>query len=281
MSFLYPLLLLTGLAAALPILLHLIRRREVQRLTFPAIRYLRMAEQRYARRLRLRHLALLAARVVLILLLAVAAAGPLVGRGGAADHRPTAVALVVDWSLSSAWPAGDQTLLDAFIARAMVTLDLATGDDHVALFGAVDPGEAALAVGPTAVREYLTELRPAAAVADLPGALREAAAWLASQEPLAGEIHILTDLQAASATVENADTSDPALRSRGLTVIGFAPQLEGRSNGTPAEPVPEEEPLTAGRRTAVSVPLSFFGPEVPPDPAVVRLLIGDDVVAVG
>ncbi|UCF18298.1 MAG: hypothetical protein JSU87_10060, partial [Gemmatimonadota bacterium] len=114
-----------------------------------------------------------------------------------------------------------------------------------------------------------------------PGALREAAAWLASQEPLAGEIHILTDLQAASARVATADTSDLALRSRGLTVIGFAPQLEGRSNGTPAEPVPEEEPLTAGRRTAVSVPLSFFGPEVPPDPAVVRLLIGDDVVAVG
>ncbi len=281
MSFLYPVLLLTGLAAALPVLLHLIRRRELRRLTFPAIRYLRLAEQRYARRLRLRHLALLAARVVLILLLAVAAAGPLVGRGSATDHRPTAIALVVDWSLSSARLIGEQTLLDSFVARALTTLDLATIDDRVALFSAVDPGEAAVALSSPAVGEYLNELRPAGALADLPSALQEAAAWLKSQEPLAGEIHLLTDLQAVSIPVPPPGASGLIRAGRGLSVIGYAPIVPEGANGAPAVPVPDELPLTVGRQTTISVPLHFFGPEVPPDPVVVRLVIGDDVVAVG
>ena len=70
-GFLYPALLVAALGAAVPIILHLIRRREAHRVVFPAIRYLRRAEQRQ-RRLRLRHLLLLAARVLMILLAAIA-----------------------------------------------------------------------------------------------------------------------------------------------------------------------------------------------------------------
>ncbi|NIU76354.1 MAG: hypothetical protein GWN71_23170, partial [Gammaproteobacteria bacterium] len=55
-GFLTPLLWGAAVAALVPIVLHLIRHREIRRIEFPAIRYIRRAEQRHARRLRLRHL---------------------------------------------------------------------------------------------------------------------------------------------------------------------------------------------------------------------------------
>src|SRR5690606_6768297 len=65
-NFLAPLLLTLGLAAAVPLLLHLMRRRLGTRVEFPAARYLVRAEQENSRRLRLRNLALMLLRVLLI-----------------------------------------------------------------------------------------------------------------------------------------------------------------------------------------------------------------------
>ena len=56
MSFLAPLWLLLGGAAAVPLLLHLMRRRTGVRVEFPAVRYLARAEKEHSSRLRLRNL---------------------------------------------------------------------------------------------------------------------------------------------------------------------------------------------------------------------------------
>ena len=75
MSFLEPLLLALGAAAAVPLLLHLLRRRSGTRIEFPAARYLARAEEENSRKLRWRNLALMILRVLLVLLIAVAAGG--------------------------------------------------------------------------------------------------------------------------------------------------------------------------------------------------------------
>ena len=49
MSFLAPLWLLAGAAAAVPLLLHLLRRRIGARIEFPAVRYLLRAEREHSR----------------------------------------------------------------------------------------------------------------------------------------------------------------------------------------------------------------------------------------
>ncbi|RPJ81906.1 MAG: hypothetical protein EHM13_09735, partial [Acidobacteria bacterium] len=73
LGFLAPAFLLGALAAAIPIVLHLLRRRPDSVFAFSAVRLLRPAPRREARRRRLRNLLLLGLRVAVLLLLAEAA----------------------------------------------------------------------------------------------------------------------------------------------------------------------------------------------------------------
>src|SRR5436305_2046193 len=95
MTFLAPLYLLLAGAIAVPLLIHLLRRRIGSRVEFPAARYLARAEQEHSRTLKLRNLLLMLLRVLALLAIAVAAARP-VARWMGAGHAPTALALVVD-----------------------------------------------------------------------------------------------------------------------------------------------------------------------------------------
>src|SRR5215210_188533 len=87
-------------ATAVPLLLHLLRRRIGTRVEFPAVRYLERAEQENSARLRLRNWLLMALRVLAVILIALAAARPAANVGGA-GHAPAAIALVLDNSLST------------------------------------------------------------------------------------------------------------------------------------------------------------------------------------
>ena len=100
MSFLAPLYLLLGLGAAVPLLLHLLRRNIATRVDFPAARYLLRAEQEHSRSLRVRNLLLMLLRVLLVLALTLAASRPFLA-GVGVGHGPTAVAILLDNSLST------------------------------------------------------------------------------------------------------------------------------------------------------------------------------------
>ncbi len=274
MGFLHPILALAALAIAVPIILHLVRRREVRRLTFPAVRYLRRAEQLHARRLRLRHLLLLAVRMSIVLVAAIAAAGPLIGRGDASDHRPTALAIIVDESQSSSRLLGDRSLLDLYVERATRSLGLATRDDRIALFSAVRPEQGAVTTDADGARVYLSALRPTAGVARLPSAIRQAEAWLGASGDRARELQVFTDLQRVSLEQLAVDSAVGA----GVAVIVYSPEPAEQPNGALGNPVPEVEPLTADLQTSVSIPLALHGGEPTDETVVIRLVAGDNVV---
>ncbi|MGH7632035.1 MAG: BatA domain-containing protein, partial [Gemmatimonadales bacterium] len=100
-GFLHPWLLAGLVAAGIPILLHLLQRREPPTVVFPAVRYLIAATQEHQRRLKLQNWLLLILRTALIVLLVLAAAGPTVPARGAPGHAPSALVVVVDNSASS------------------------------------------------------------------------------------------------------------------------------------------------------------------------------------
>ncbi|MEA3245893.1 MAG: BatA domain-containing protein, partial [Gemmatimonadota bacterium] len=79
MTFLSPLALLLAAAVAVPLVLHLLRRRTGEHVEFPALRYLLRAQREFSRTLKLRNLLLMLIRVATVLALALAAARP-VGR---------------------------------------------------------------------------------------------------------------------------------------------------------------------------------------------------------
>ncbi|HEX5971709.1 MAG TPA: BatA domain-containing protein [Gemmatimonadaceae bacterium] len=130
MSFLAPLWLLLAGAAAVPLLLHLLRRNVSARVEFPAARYLQRAEREHSRSLRLRNLLLMLLRVLLLLALALAAARPFV-RGVGRGHGATAVAVVLDNSLSTTAMSDGRPLFEQLRAAARDVLGAATPADRL------------------------------------------------------------------------------------------------------------------------------------------------------
>ncbi|HET7553023.1 MAG TPA: BatA and WFA domain-containing protein [Gemmatimonadaceae bacterium] len=193
-DFLSPLWLIATAAAAIPLFIHLLRRRTGARVDFPAVRYLARAEREHSRKLRLRNLLLMLLRVAAILLVAAAAARPVLRVGGG-GHAPTALAVVLDNSLSTSAIVGGRPVLEDLRARAAETVRRASADDRVWLVtadGAVHGG------GRAAVLDAISRVGPLAGAGDIEGAVTRAAA-LAGEAPLRErEMAIFTDGQATS-----------------------------------------------------------------------------------
>ena len=116
MSFLTPAFLFGALAAAVPIVLHFLRRERLPRVPFSDLRLLRGARIDHNRRQRLRELLLLALRVAALLLLALAFARPFVADRAASGEPATVV--LVDTSFSVSGPG--QAVEARALARAAI-----------------------------------------------------------------------------------------------------------------------------------------------------------------
>lgn len=131
MSFLAPLFLLGALAAALPIVLHLIRRTTREVTPFSSLRFLSPTPPRVTQRSRLENIWLLILRCLALALLALAFARPFF-RGAqpiesAAQSKATVV--LVDVSASMQRPG----LWDAAQARAAAILEAVPADEFAAM----------------------------------------------------------------------------------------------------------------------------------------------------
>ncbi|MGQ0715186.1 MAG: BatA domain-containing protein, partial [Gemmatimonadaceae bacterium] len=132
MEFLAPAWLAAAAAIAVPLLLHLMRRRIGTRIDFPAVRYLARAEREHSRKLRMRNLLLMLLRVAAVLVLTAAAARPIARLAGG-GHAPTTVAIVLDNSLSSSAIEEGRPVLDGLRTRARAVISRSTGDDRLFL----------------------------------------------------------------------------------------------------------------------------------------------------
>lgn len=191
MSFLAPFYLLLGGAIAVPLILHLMRRNIGLRVEFPAARYLARAEKEHSRTLKIRNLLLMFLRVLALLLIAMAAARP-VARWLGAGHAPTALAIVVDNSLSSSVVVNGRPLLDQFKAAARDVIGNAASTDRlwlVTIDGRVRGGS------PSVIRDELNRLEPIAGAGDPATAISRAAGVVRAAGLEAKQIALLTDGQ--------------------------------------------------------------------------------------
>lgn len=193
-EFLSPLWLLAAAAAAVPLFLHLLRRRIGTRVEFPAVRYLARAEREHSRKLRLRNLLLMLLRIAAVLAIAAAAARPVIRIGGG-GHAPTALAIVLDNSLSTSAIAGGRPVLDELRAQARHVVERASAEDRVWLVTA----DATIHGGTrSAVLGAIDRTEPLAGAGDLRVAVGTAAALAGSAGLREHEIAVLTDGQATS-----------------------------------------------------------------------------------
>lgn len=178
--------------AALPILIHLLRRHRADRVPFPSLRFVRASPAAAVRIRRPSDLVLLLLRVAALAAAVFAAAGPTAITPARLDqwNRKTARAIVVDVSDS---------------------MRVAGADGIPAETAA---GEAADAEEQSAT--YATRT----AVAELGSGVRRAAAWLATTPPSRREIVVISDFQRGSFDAETTAGLDPSLGIR-LVRVGL------------------------------------------------------------
>ncbi len=164
-------------AGVIPLVIHLLNRRQQKRLRFPAVRFVLISQRRVARTYNLRNWLLLAVRTLAVLLLALLLAHPLweTGVGLAARGAPLTAVLIVDNSLSMQVRQDGNPFDEAKEAAGRILEALDDGDRAAVIAtnplasvapGLKSPEEAALKdLGPLAVT---------AGTADLTGALRTA-----------------------------------------------------------------------------------------------------------
>ncbi|MEP7384569.1 MAG: BatA and WFA domain-containing protein, partial [Gemmatimonadota bacterium] len=217
MSFLAPLYLLLAAAVAIPLFLHLRRRRIQNRIDFPAVRYLARAERDNVRQLKIRNLLLMFLRIATVLAIAIAAARP-IGAFFGAGHVPTAMAIVLDNSLSTSAIVDGQPLLASLRARALDAANAASGSDRLWLVtadGSVTGG------GVDAVRQAIGRTDVYAGRGDLSTAITRAAGLVVGAGLEGRQVVVLTDGQASAWTLPVA-TGD--VRLSVLATAGAAPR---------------------------------------------------------
>src|ERR1043165_9872157 len=128
--FLHPLYLLGLAAASLPILIHLLNRRRLKRIQFPAVRFILLSQKRISRSYRLRHWLLLALRTLAVVFLALLLANPIfqTGAGLFAGGGPVSLVILLDNSLSMTWSADGNGFKQAKEAARLLISALSDGD---------------------------------------------------------------------------------------------------------------------------------------------------------
>ena len=199
MAFLNASLLFGGVLIALPILLHLLMRRQPRPIVFPALRFVLAKRDVNQRQLRLRHLLLLLLRCAAIALLAFALARPswkgsgVLGKEGA----PLAAAIVVDTSLRMEYTHDNAT-------RLAIAKEIATGllnqlpEEGVVSISDLSGIRPTFSLDNNAALQRLEQLTTTPSNRPLVEAVLEAIQLLQQKEEYRQELFVCTDLSAVN-----------------------------------------------------------------------------------
>ncbi len=145
MGFGLPLALLGALAVAAPIVVHLLRQRDVPTFRLPTVSLLSRATAESRRRLRLRDLWLLLLRALAVVAFALGAAQPWVATSRAFDDgRRASLAIVLDDSMSMTRREEGEPLLQTAVTRALEQLAALPPESEASLILAGAPARLAV-----------------------------------------------------------------------------------------------------------------------------------------
>ena len=219
MGLLAPLFLLGGLLAAVPVVLHLSRKRRPP-LPFPSFLFLKaLAAAARRKRRRIRDLPLLLLRAAALLLLALAFAQPILRReaGAAGGDSRRDAALLLDRSLSMSVPGRMAALAEAAAAE----LDSLSPGDRAVVIAFDDRAEALteLTDDRGALEAAVASVSPGAGGTRFPTALGLAARLLPESPGRRREVVLISDLQRTGFPDGRPETALPpgiGLRARAV-----------------------------------------------------------------
>jgi hypothetical protein len=197
MGFVTPALLAGAALIAVPIVLHLIMRREAQRIKFPALRFVQQRRNLNQHRLRLRHWLLLALRCAIIAFLAFALARPTLRGSGAAgkEGAPMAAALVFDNSLRMQYEQDNKSRLAKAKELAEWLVNQLPPECPVTVVDRAGR-QRGQDLDHDAAELRIERMELGAAVRPMTDALGDAVRWLETKKDFRGEVYVFTDMAA-------------------------------------------------------------------------------------
>jgi hypothetical protein len=229
--FLAPFLLAGLLAIAVPIWLHRVAKANPTQHPFASLMFLEPSETQRTAQRTLRYLLLLAARILLLILLVLAFAGPLLSTSVVPENTANARlhAIVLDGSMSM--QLGDRWQRALAIAERTIA-GARAGDRVMLVFAAgrrmqviVEPAPANDAA---ALRAQLRTLRPGVERLDYGLLMSTSKGWLGAP-PLPTSIHFISDLQQSASPLRFADLEPPPNTELVLHDVAADSELAGNT----------------------------------------------------
>lgn len=212
-------LLNAGLAAGaalavVPLILHLLMKQTPRHVIFPALRLIRERQKQAKKRLRVKNWLLLLARMALFALMALALARPSLHREteGGGENVDTAIALVVDTSLSMQYTERGNDRLKEAKLRAAEILKKATDRSEVFVIDSADAARPP-AVSPSAAMKRVEALTLRDANRKLNAAVVQAYAAVGASPLQRKEVYVLTDLARSAWDFGSSAVADAAKRA--------------------------------------------------------------------
>jgi hypothetical protein len=235
MGFLSPLLLASLAAIAVPLWLHLRRRRRQTPVEFPSLRYLKMAAARMKRQAKVEDLWLLLLRLLLVALLAAAFARPVVRSSGGwlGAGRSVESVIVIDATASMGWRGETGSRLDAAKRLAREWIDGLDRSDEIALWVLTDKLEQPVPV-PISDRTHLFDqldaLKPSEGSASLVPVFTAAREWAETRSAGRKELVVITDNQPAAWDWQAEGFFRNSWKRGGASLVVLSPDSQQPSN---------------------------------------------------
>jgi len=199
-GFLNSTILLAGLAALIPLIIHLFSRRRVKIIEFSSLRHLKEMEKRQLRRLKIRQWLLLALRMLIVLVAVLAFARPTAREGGAGSHAAVSAVILFDNSASMNRSVADGDLLELTRRRTVQLLETFSQSDEVALIDLeqLSTESSGGLASSSAALTRLASLSAGSGKAQLERGLKAAVEMLTASDNFNREVYLIGDRQRAS-----------------------------------------------------------------------------------
>lgn len=231
LGFANPALMWGLLAAGVPLAIHLLSRRRAKRMAFAAMEFVLRSRKQKIVRIRLRQILLLLLRTAVVALVALALARPLLEsqRPASAAAGQTAVAVVLDASMSMRYRLKNQSLIDRARSEARSLLD-GLPDESPATLVVCDgtpPSAEPPSFDRAALRRRVGQVEATLRSADVTACMAAAARAL-GESPLEGKrIYVVSDLTVPSLRMDAPAPRVPTSEGEVLPEVVFVDVARG------------------------------------------------------
>ncbi|MDI6767867.1 MAG: BatA and WFA domain-containing protein [Bacteroidota bacterium] len=201
MTFLNPLVLLGLIAAAIPVILHLLNLRKLRTIEFSTLTFLKELQQTKIRRLKLRQILLLITRTLLVIFIILAFARPAMRGtwlGNIGAHAHSSIAIIFDDSFSMMASDEHGVFFKKAKEAAFQVIDLLKEGDEVFFIKLSDLPKATIDPAThdfDGVRRIVNEAQISMVRRPMEDALRLAAKLLQHSANANREVYIISDMQ--------------------------------------------------------------------------------------